>query len=143
MQIREMIKLLEKTGDGTKIDRSAFLYLESNIEIKQFAQCKTCLHFMPQSKRCGIFGPEDVVIANASCGLYVQGVPNEDQQPSGVVTPEAAGYVVGQVRCENCSWANDDRCGLYETLMDKLPDVFDLDPSIQAKACCNAWQSGD
>lgn len=139
--MREIIKLMEQASEpGSKLDRSTFLYLEPWRDEDQFAQCGTCVMFMPDSKRCGIFGPEDVVIADASCGLYVQGDPSEDQQPTGFTTPEAAGYVTGQVRCENCSWASAGRCGFFEELNQRLPSIFDLDPNIAPKGCCNAWQ---
>ena len=72
---------------------------------------------MPGKKRCGIFGPDDVVKASASCGLYLQGKPHDDQPIQAIVSPEAAGYVEGKVRCENCSWYDDGICGLLLTWM--------------------------
>src|ERR1051325_9723924 len=65
-----------------------------------------------------------------------------DQECRSIVTPEQAGYVQGQVRCENCSWYDDGTCGLYQMLMEKMPDVFDLETSVEAQGCCNAWQKG-
>lgn len=144
MQIREMIELLEKVGkDGSKLTRSAFIYLEQIVPTKQFAQCSTCSLFLPGKERCGIFSEKDEVKANASCGLYIQGSPNDEQEIRGVVTPEDAGYVNGQVRCENCIWFNADpsTCGLFEDLNKAMPSVWDLDEKVLAEACCNGWQS--
>lgn len=143
MQIREMIELLEKIGvENAKLDRSAFLYLEQIVPTTQFAQCATCSLFLPGKQRCAIFGEDDVVKANASCGLYIQGVPSDDQEIRGVVTPEQAGYVNGQVRCQNCLWYNAEpsTCGLFEDLNKAMPSVWDLEEKVLAKACCNGWQ---
>ncbi len=144
MQIREMIELLEKVGgENAKLTQSSFIYLEQIVPTTQFAQCATCSLFLPGKQRCGIFGKDDVVKANASCGLYIQGAPNDDQEITGVVTPEQAGYVDGQVRCENCLWFNPEpsTCGLFEDLNKAMPEVWALEEKVKAKACCNAWQS--
>lgn len=143
MEMRRIISLLEASGDSRKLDTSAFLYLEQIKPTTQFAQCATCQLFMPGKQRCSIFGTDDVVVANASCGLYVQGTPHNDQEITGVVTPEQAGYVDGQVRCENCIWFNPEpsTCGLFEDLNKAMPDVWDLEEKVLSKACCNAWQS--
>jgi len=143
MQIREMIELLEKVGrEGSKLNRSAFIYLEQNVQTTQFAQCATCSLFILGKKRCAIFSETDEVKANASCGLYIQGSPNDEQEIRGVVTPEEAGYVNGQVRCENCLWFNAEpgTCGLFEDLNKTMPNIWDLDEKVLAKACCNGWQ---
>lgn len=144
MDIRRLINILEQTnGDSKKLDTSAFLYLEQIKPTTQFAQCATCQLFMPNKQRCSIFGKDDVVVANASCGLYIQGTPHDDQEITSVVTPEQAGYVDGQVRCENCIWFNPEpsTCGLFEDLNKAMPDVWALEEKVDAKACCNAWQS--
>ena len=142
MNIRDIIKLLEAAGDNSsKIDRSAFIYLPPKGNKKEFAQCSTCQLFLPTKERCGIFGKSDKVVADASCGLYIQGTPNDDQPITGVVTPDQAGYVLGQVRCENCSWGNNGKCGLFELLNEKLSDVFKLNETIDAQGCCNAFQA--
>lgn len=141
MQIRDIIKLLEKADiESNKIDRSAFLYLESNTKIDEFAQCSTCLHFMPNAKRCTLFGEDDEVVANASCGIYTQGLPSDNQKIIEIMTPEDAGYILGQVRCENCVWLKDDICDLFKLLNEKLPDVFDLDIKVSKTGCCNGFQ---
>ena len=140
--MRALLKLLENATEGEKIDRSAFLYLPPKPPADEFAQCSTCVHFLPDDKRCSIFAPSDVVNPDDSCGLYLHGTPSNDQECRSIVTPEQAGYVQGQVRCENCSWYDDGTCGLYQMLMEKMPDVFDLETSVEAQGCCNAWQKG-
>lgn len=144
MDIRRLINILEQAkGDSKKLDTSAFLYLEQIKPTTQFAQCATCMLFIPDRQRCSIFGEDDVVVANASCGLYVQGTPSDDQEIRAVVTPKQAGYVDGQVRCENCLWFNPEpsTCGLFEDLNKVMPEVWALEETVKAKACCNAWQS--
>jgi len=141
MRLTDLASLMEAAqGGGRKIDRSAFIYLEPKGSGRDFAQCKTCFMFMPGKERCGIFGRDDRVIADASCGLYVKGEPSDDQEIRGSVTPKAAGYVEGQVRCENCSWYVNGECELFAMLSQRMPDAFDLDPNVKAKGCCNAWQ---
>jgi hypothetical protein len=140
MDMRSIISLLEKAyKKGDKIGRWAFLYFTSKNNIEDFAQCSTCELFLPGKERCGIFGPNDEVIANASCGLYIQGQPHDDQHIQDIVTPEEAGYVIGQVRCENCSWFENNKCKLFAQLDEKMPDIFDLGDVVDPKGCCNAW----
>ena len=141
-EMRSLITLMEarKTG-GNRITRSAFIYLEPKPgESDQFAQCGTCFMFMPGKKRCSIFGPDDVVVADASCGLYVHGEPYDEQLIRDAVTPEAAGYVKEQVRCENCTWYKAGKCALFALLNQADSGAFDLEESVKAKACCNGWQ---
>jgi|ERR1044072_1090944 hypothetical protein len=135
--ILDLITEAERTVD--RIDRSAFIYLPPKPPKEQFAQCATCVHFIP-SDRCGIFTDNDRVQAEASCGLYIHGSPS-DRTCRGAVTPAQAGYVSGAVRCENCSWYEDRVCGLYKTLQRRLPDVFDLDSTVEPQGCCNGWQA--
>jgi hypothetical protein len=141
MDFRKILDLLneEKTGKE-KIDRSAFIYLAPKSEKEQFAQCATCVAFLPGKERCAWFSKNDKVIGNASCSLYVNGEPNDDQEIRDSVTPEEAGYVEGQVRCENCTHVKGDTCTLFQKLNQALPDLFELDSKIEDKACCNAWQ---
>lgn len=138
--MRNLISLLEAKKVGRKLGRDAFLYLEPHGDIKEFAQCGTCFMFMPGKKRCSIFGPNDVVVADASCGLYVHGEPYDDQPIRDAVTPEEAGYVKEQVRCENCTWYDSGTCGLFVLLNAADKDAFDLGEKVKATACCNAWQ---
>lgn len=139
--MRELITLIEQAQQtGDPILRSAFLYLPPTGNKKDFAQCGSCGMFIPDAQRCWLFGAHDKVVSNASCGLYIQGQPTNDQQPQHKVTPEAAGYNLGQVRCENCKWFSGSSCTLFEMLNRELPDIFDLDPDVNAHGCCNAWQ---
>lgn len=142
MDIRSIIKLLEQTGTSSKIDRSAFLYLDPVTPKEQFAQCGTCLFFLPDKQRCGLFSKDVKVVAEASCGLYIHGTPDDDQKIRDVVSPKEAGYILGSVRCENCIWFNADpqSCGLFEDINKAMPDVFDLDETVDAYGCCNGWQ---
>lgn len=137
--MRAILDLLaEATQSSPRIDRSAFIYLPPKAPADEFAQCATCVHFIPDN-RCGIFADKDKVQPEASCGLYLHGTPS-DQECRAIVTPEEAGYVAGAVRCENCSWLEDRTCGLYKTLQQHLPDVFDLDTVVDPQGCCNAFQ---
>ena len=140
MDMRKLIDLLEAKQSGNKLDTSAFIYLDPKG--KDFAQCSTCNNFLPNKKRCSIFGKNDEVVANASCGLYVHGQPHDDQKIISAVTPKEAGYVLGQVRCENCSWFNTEKstCGLFDLLNKADKDVFDMNINVKPKGCCNAWQ---
>lgn len=140
MDIRDIIKLLEAKDTSPKIDRSAFIYLKPRGDKNQFAQCGTCVAFLPGKQRCAWFGKNDKVIAEASCSLYVHGTPNDDQKIINSVTPKDAGYVEGKVRCENCTHVKGSNCSLYQKLNQELPELFDLDDKIEDKACCNAWQ---
>lgn len=142
MDMRRIINLLEATDSGSnKLTVNAFIYLPPKGDKDEFAQCSTCQLFLPGKERCGIFGKNDKVVANASCGLYLHGKPHDDQPISGAVTPEQAGYVLGQVRCENCVWFKDSACDLFKLLNEKMPDAFDLTEKVNAKGCCNAFQS--
>src|SRR4051794_17987444 len=115
--MRQYIDILRESAASTsKIDRSAFVYLPPKPPVDDFAQCATCVFFKPDSERCGIFGPDDKVTAQSSCGLYVHGEPDEDQACRSATTPKDAGLVNEPVRCENCSWY-DGQCGLYKSLM--------------------------
>lgn len=128
-------------SENDRIERSTFLYMPPKGDGAQFAQCSTCSSFLSKKQRCRFFGKRDQVIANASCGLYTKGEPNDFQPVMGSVTPEQAGYVEQQVRCENCSWFDGrSTCGLFDQLNKTLPRVFDLDTNVEPKGCCNGWQ---
>jgi len=140
MDIREFIKIIEQAGEGSKLNRNTFLYMDPKDPEDTFAQCATCIHFLPDAERCLLFSENDEVIAEGSCGLYAHGTPEDNRDLVKSTTPEEAGYIVGQVRCENCSWFNkDSTCGVYQEL-NKLKDIFDLDVGIDPKGCCNAFQ---
>lgn len=132
---------INESPKSNKIDRSTFLYLSSRDDGEQLGQCSTCSLFLPTKQRCGIYSKDDRVVANASCGLYIQGQPNDKQPITNVVTPEESGYIKGQVRCENCSWFDgQSTCDFFVKLNQTLGDVFDLDTRVQPKGCCNAFQ---
>lgn len=141
MDFRRIIDLLnEAKSDKEKIDRSAFIYLKPKGDKDLFAQCATCVAFMPEKERCAWFNKNDKVVAEGSCALYVHGKPNDDQDIINAVTPKEAGYVEAEVRCENCTHVKGNICLLFQKLNQELPELFDLDSKIEDKACCNAWQ---
>lgn len=123
-----------------KISRNAFLYMPPKQPKDEFAQCGTCDHFMPGKERCSLFSKNDVVVAEASCGLYAHGTPHDDQKFINAVTPEDAGYINESVRCENCSWYSKRKCGLFEMLNAKATKDFKLNTNVDPKGCCNGWQ---
>src|SRR5215472_11658969 len=133
--------------DGTKklIGRDAFLYMEppedaSDEEKNAFAQCGTCRAFQPRKLRCAKFKDDREIVAGGSCGRYDFGTPSDKADlftPD--TTSEKAGYVVRQVRCENCRYGGA-RCGWYEELNAKFPDEIYCEPKIKPKACCNAQE---
>ena len=140
MKLEHIISnILESKKTIDLLDRSAFIYLPPKGKKDEFAQCGTCIAFMPDRERCAWFGKDDHVIADASCALYVHGKPNNDQKIIGSVTPKQAGYVEAQVRCENCHYVKGQKCTLFEKLNKALPNIFKLDTKIEDKACCNAW----
>jgi hypothetical protein len=121
-----------------KITRDAFLYLDPKPPEDEFAQCGTCIMFIPDHDRCMIHGAKIKVDEDDSCGLYVHGVPRNGP-PTAAVTPKESGLVGRQVRCENCEHFNGkDLCLLFKNLNRVLPDKFDLDTKVSPKGCCNA-----
>jgi len=139
----------------SRLGRDAFLYLEPALndpQRAQFAQCGTCRDFT--GWHCKIFGRGTIVVAGDSCGLYVRDHPEfaAAGQERPLVTLDAAGFVRAQVRCENCAFyavsdgntsptTSNSRgtCTLFQHLSALLPPVFNLDPSVAALGCCNAW----
>src|SRR5215472_2862482 len=119
-----------------KVKRDAFLYLDPQGNADEFAQCGTCKEFL-SGDICYIFGSP--VSSRGSCGLYIPGKADPEWKAEGrFVSPEEAGYVERPVRCENCAFFEAGNCGLFDTLNDALPDVFDLETVVDAKGCCNA-----
>jgi len=142
--LRKFINIVERVGQDQPLDRRVFIYLEPkpNTDADQHAQCGSCFMFMPSKQRCSIFSSADVVVAKASCNLYVHGQPNDDQVIQNSVTPEEAGYIKADVRCENCSWFNTpNNCGLYSDLNRTSSRIWQLDETVDPKGCCNAWQA--
>lgn len=126
-----------------KIKRDAFLYMDpSGDNQKEFGQCATCKMSVPLEggNQCSILGIR--VEAGDSCGLYVPGEADksEAEHIDNTVSPEEAGYVQRQVRCENCAHfdAEEGECELFEALTAQWPQFFDLDPNVDPQGCCNA-----
>lgn len=144
MDLKKYIQIVtEAKNSGPRVTRDAFLYMDPTPGVTQFAQCGTCIHFMPGRERCNIFPKNFKVVANASCGLYINGEPKDDQEfIERPLDPKKSGYMVGQVRCENCLYFGTETniCSLYEDLNKKLGSDFDLKTKVDAKGCCNAWR---
>lgn len=141
MNIKDLLELSEQeTKQSNKITRSTFLYMDPKDPEDQFAQCNTCYNWLPSKNRCKLFSKTDKVLGSMSCGLYTHGTPTDKQPIIDSVTPEEAGLVKESVRCENCSWFKNNECDFFKFLMARMPDEFDLDPAVNAKGCCNAWQ---
>lgn len=126
-----------------KIKRDAFLYLDPEPGVDDFAQCLTCRDWVEGDDRCRIIGPFITVRDTMSCGFYVYG---EEPLPEGTQTytlvfPKEAGLVDREVRCENCRHlVEESTCGFFKTLNETLPDLFDLNINIHPAGCCNAQQ---
>lgn len=136
MKIAELMERA-KRGEPVKIKRDAFLYMAPKEPKKEFAQCASCVHFLPKKERCALFGPNLHVPAEASCGLYLHGEPNDKQEATAVVSPKEAGFVKRKVRCENCISFDDGFCKLYAMLNKDEPEIFDLDEKVDPQGCCN------
>jgi hypothetical protein len=142
----EIVKRNRSPSSSEKRDRSAFLYMEPDPDIKDFAQCGSCMHFIPDEGRCFWLSDKDEVDADDSCGFYAQGKP-AGGKPSGQYTPETLGFYEGKVRCENCD-GYDDRdkdhihCDVYVQLTRMLPHIWKLDEKVKPHACCNAYANG-
>jgi hypothetical protein len=144
MNMRKLIQIVEAKGASHRFGRDIFIYLEpkKDKDKKDFAQCATCFMFMPGKERCSIFPEDYKVIAEASCSLYVKGMPTDHQSFQNAVDPDDAGYVKGQVRCENCKWLDPgNRCGFFAYLNEKMNDTFNCKESVNPKGCCNAWEA--
>lgn len=142
--MRKLIDIMEAKGASHKFDRDIFIYLEpkKDADRKDFAQCGSCFMFLPGKERCSIFPKDFKVIAEASCSLYVKGEPTDFQPWHTGVDPKDAGYVKGQVRCENCKWLDPGSvCGFFKYLNEKMPDTFRCKEKVDRKGCCNAWEA--
>ena len=129
-----------------KINRSAFLYLDpTGGDVARFAQCSTCRDWVRGDRLCVIHGRRVKVPGTASCGFYVQGVPQPPGTPTlARVTPQESGLVNREVRCENCKYMDTaSHCGFFAKLNQALPEYFDLNPRIDSHGCCNAQTPGD
>lgn len=125
-------------SEPAKVRRDAFLYLGPAGRADRFAQCGTCGLFRLSLQSCVIVA--DRIVAEGSCGLYAHGTPADDQPQRASVTQTDAGYVVREVRCENCRFfaSQSSVCSLYADLNEAFPDIFDLATRVDAQGCCNA-----
>lgn len=133
---------------NNKIDRSAFLYLETKEgtsygKPEDFAQCKTCPLFTgDKNKTCFIHGKKLVVNGSDTCGLYCNGEPLPElagkEKP--YVTSEESGFARRAVRCQNCAYFNPliSQCKLFFILDTEFPDDFELGSNVSKFGCCNA-----
>jgi len=142
---KTLLNILEQrsvTKKADRLTRQAFIYMEPSVgNSKNFAQCGQCKFFLPGKQKCSLFGKKDHIVANGSCSLFIQGQPDDDQKIENQITPEDAGYVVADVRCENCKWFDGkSQCGLFKLLNQKNPTVFNLNTRVKPKGCCNGWQ---
>lgn len=135
---------------ATKLDRSVFLYSEpkDSANAAEYAQCKTCEHFLQQRKLCYLMSVNDTVYTGSSCNEYAEGKPIMDlnTNPSNSYKPEEIGLVHREVRCLNCqhfetAGAEENEgqhCELYEHLNQQMPEVFNLDIKVNEHGCCTA-----
>lgn len=123
-----------------KVKRDAFLYLDPEPGIDDFAQCSSCRDWVEGDELCVIHGPRIVIPGTASCGFYVFGDPRSEGSPTYFwMSPRESGLVNRKVRCENCKWFGAEGfCKFYHILNNEMPDIFDLETKVDAKGCCNA-----
>lgn len=126
-----------------KLGAEAFLYLDPEPDVPDFAQCSSCRDWVEGDNLCRIHGPFITVKGSMSCGLYVYGNPlPEGSTTYAAVSARESGLVDREVRCENCiHMVEEDEeyfCGFFDTLNRKLYELFDIDTSIDPKGCCNA-----
>lgn len=135
-------------SDKSKVDRSAFLYLEHDEksigESEKFAQCSTCALWTGERKRCFILGTQFEVLGTDSCGLYCNGDNQSDilsKNEIPTMTPKDAGFYRGKTRCENCRSFNKEEstCELYKAFNKKFSDFMDLKEKVSSVGCCNAF----
>lgn len=128
------------------VGRDAFLYMEPPQDAPQaakdqFAQCGTCWKFRPKRETCSeVLGK---IVAGGSCGTYAYGASRDEQPQRALLTQAMAGYVVRQVRCENCRYLNGLRCGWYAWLNERFPGEVCFEEAVNPKGCCNAQMPGD
>jgi hypothetical protein len=123
-----------------KVGRDSFLYQDPRGDADHFAECQTCHDYT--GKSCENFEKGNTVSSTGSCGLYHHGKGSDKHLGNelGNYTKEEAGYVERPVRCDNCSFFDDDEsyCELFETLTSKFPSVFHLETKVDPHGCCNA-----
>lgn len=130
-----------------KITRATFLYMDPRNPENKFAQCATCVNFIRDKGLCFGMSKADKIGPNYSCGFYVPGENAVGKEPQNLFTPEEAGLVERQVRCENCVFFDPNteprkHCDLYTQLNLILPGLFNLDRYVDEYGCCNAQTPG-
>lgn len=118
-----------------KIGKQAVLYLHKpNTEY----QCRDCAMFLAETERCTIHGPDDIIKAYGSCGLFVKGKAMTGK-PMSEVTKLDSGYGENEAgfSCKRCAnfQPRSQNCRVVDP-MSEGPDFGWID----ADACCNAWQ---
>lgn len=134
---------------------------------KQHAQCIYCRMLVPKDALpaegkhkkncdlCVVIGSQDAVDGapnRGSCGEMANW-PTPDGMPDpsvikehaaklatgapGSATKEEVGYVERKVRCENCYFGGNPKCGWYIELSEKIPEFFKDAGDIEPLACCN------
>jgi hypothetical protein len=134
----------------------------------QHAQCYACRMLVPKDAMpaegkhkkgcdlCVVLGSQEAVDGGEDCGSCGEFAswPTPDATPDpgvvkehagklaegagGSASKEEVGYVERAVRCENCFYGGNEKCGWYEELNEKLGDYFHEDRPIEPKACCNS-----
>jgi len=125
-------------GAAAKVKRDAFLYIDGKGA--DTGQCSSCKLWVKGADVCIIHGMHVTIKGTASCGLYVPGKPVNAGLAQALVTPEESGLVERKVRCQNCrfAWSGATVCGLFQSLSERMPEIFDLDTKIEPQGCCNA-----
>lgn len=148
--LKEAGRSRDETAEGVSIDdpitRATFLYLDPVKPAGQFAQCGTCVHFLKEMGKCELVSAKKVDDED-SCGLYAPGKAEPETAPKSLVSPEDAGFVSRQVRCENCMFFDEKtearaHCDLYTQLNLMIPRIFGLDRYVDRRGCCNAQTPG-
>jgi hypothetical protein len=128
--------------------RDAFLYLEpkkgSYGKSEDYAQCGTCMMWVPDKKNCMIHSPKINVTFDTTCGLYVNGKPHEGGQAKAFVTPKESGAFKKRVQCQRCRYYRSEgsKCMLFVVMNRQLEGEAKLYPErVHPNGCCNAWVS--
>jgi 2,3-bisphosphoglycerate-dependent phosphoglycerate mutase len=121
-----------------RMKKSAVLYM--HIEGSEY-RCRECLLFIPDTKRCAVHGPDDEILPEDTCGLFVQGKPLPGLRPMSCVNKVESGYTATKKgsSCGNCEYYLPTRRDC--TRVD--PESPGDDPGfISPSACCNSFDDG-
>lgn len=118
-----------------KIQKQAVLYLHKP---DTDYECQDCSMWISETNRCTIHGPNDIVNANGSCGLFVKGAAMPGK-PMSEVTKQDSGYVETKngFSCKRCQYFEPDAWNC------QVVDRFSAGPEygiIHPDACCNNWE---